>query len=175
MQHEGLGFVSRTLIFHIWRYFPSVQVWIWKAKLWLMFLSTHSFQNLLPPWDLLFNLMSSLMPIFEKIYPMSGLCSPIWWIYSSSLCKQSEYLPQCLWLFFAEWLCSCFWLWSDDLSYLQKFWHPSRPLPFDTLNPWLWILFYCDFHSPSVYLNLKYFPRSRISSTCLIVSIFWLF
>ena len=67
-----------SLIFHVWRDFPSVKVWFWKTKLWLMFLSTHSFQNLSPSRALVFNLMGSLMPIFKKIHPISGVCSPLW-------------------------------------------------------------------------------------------------
>ena len=87
--------------------FSIVQVWLWKTILWLMFLSAHSFQNLSPSWALFFNLMGSLMPIFKKIHPISGFCSPSWSICCSSLCKQSEYLLQCLW-FLLRFLYSCF-------------------------------------------------------------------
>lgn len=53
-----------------------VHVWLWKAKLWLMFLSTHSFQNLSPSWAQLLNLMGSLMSIFKKILPIPSSAVP---------------------------------------------------------------------------------------------------
>lgn len=97
-----------------------------KQKLWLMFLSTHSFQNLSPPWDLLFNLMSSLMPIFEKIYPMPGFCTPIWSICSSSLQNNQNICHSASGYFLPNYCAVAFDCDSDDLSYLQKLWHPSR-------------------------------------------------
>lgn len=63
-------------------------------------------------------------------------------------------------------LCNCFWLWSDAFSYLQKYLHPSRPLPFITLKLCLQVWCYCDFHSPSSFSSKsKLFPMTQTRSS----------
>lgn len=73
---KGLNCSNSTFSSFIFEYFVFVHVWLWKAKLWLMFLSTHSFQNLSPSWAQLLNLMGSLMSIFKKILPIPSSAIP---------------------------------------------------------------------------------------------------